>query len=235
MSSPTVPAPHSALRLPPRNTRIAVGVVGLHVALLAALQSGLLHRTVAMVVPVQLIAALAPPPAVDPPIPPKQPKVPSMAPPAHQTVPAPPPALATAPMPLAVAETAPSPTAPTGVTAPTVAAPLLAPQTAAPAPPPTPAAPKVELPSTQAEYLNNPKPTYPLLSKRAGEQGLVVARVLIGADGLPQKAELKTSSGFDRLDRAALATVLQWRYVPGKRGGVPEAMWFNVPINFVLE
>ena len=33
----------------------------------------------------------------------------------------------------------------------------------------------------------------------------------------------------------ALATVLQWRYVPGKRGGVAEAMWFNVPINFVLE
>jgi protein TonB len=29
--------------------------------------------------------------------------------------------------------------------------------------------------------------------------------------------------------------VLRWRYVPGKRAGVAEAMWFNVPINFVLE
>jgi protein TonB len=43
------------------------------------------------------------------------------------------------------------------------------------------------------------------------------------------------SSGYDRLDQAAVSTVLKWRYVPGKRGGVPEAMWFNVPINFVLE
>jgi periplasmic protein TonB len=60
-------------------------------------------------------------------------------------------------------------------------------------------------------------------------------RVLIGVDGNAQKAEIRQSSGFERLDQAALATVLKWRYVPGKRGGVAEAMWFNVPINFVLE
>jgi protein TonB len=29
--------------------------------------------------------------------------------------------------------------------------------------------------------------------------------------------------------------VLRWRYVPARRNGVPEAMWFNVPINFILE
>lgn len=98
-----------------------------------------------------------------------------------------------------------------------------------------PAGPKVDLPSTDADYLNNPKPSYPLLSKRAGEQGRVLVHVLIGADGLAQKADVKSSSGFERLDQAALATVLQWRYVPGRRGGVAEAMWFNVPINFVLE
>ena len=60
-------------------------------------------------------------------------------------------------------------------------------------------------------------------------------RVFIGVDGTAQKTEIKQSSGFDRLDQAALATVLRWRYVPGKRAGVPEAMWFNVPISFVLE
>ena len=73
------------------------------------------------------------------------------------------------------------------------------------------------------------------MSKRLGEKGNVVVRVLIGADGTAQKAELKQSSGYDRLDQAAVTTVLKWRYVPGKRAGVPEAMWFNVPINFVLE
>ena len=68
-----------------------------------------------------------------------------------------------------------------------------------------------------------------------GEQGKVIVRVLIGTDGLAQKAEIRQSSGYERLDQAALATALKWRYVPGKRGGVPEAMWFNVPIDFVLE
>jgi protein TonB len=93
----------------------------------------------------------------------------------------------------------------------------------------------VQLPSSDADYLQNPKPPYPPISKRLGEQGKVIVRVLIGADGQPQKSEIRQSSGFDRLDQAAVTTVMRWRYVPGKRGGVPEAMWFNVPINFVLE
>jgi protein TonB len=46
---------------------------------------------------------------------------------------------------------------------------------------------------------------------------------------------VQQSSGYERLDRTAVETVLRWRYVPGKRAGVPEAMWFNIPINFVLE
>lgn len=92
----------------------------------------------------------------------------------------------------------------------------------------------MELPSSDADHLRNPKAPYPFLSRRMGEQGKVVVRVLIGADGVAQKAEIRQSSGHVRLDESALATALQWRYVPGKRGGVPEAMWFSVPIDFVL-
>ena len=68
-----------------------------------------------------------------------------------------------------------------------------------------------------------------------GEQGKVVLRVLIGAQGVPQQVELKQSSGYERLDQQALETVQRWRFVPGKRNGVPEAMWNVVPIQFVLE
>lgn len=69
-----------------------------------------------------------------------------------------------------------------------------------------------------------------------GESGKVVVRVLIGPDGRAQQAQIHQSSGYDRLDQVALKTVRdQWRYVPGTRNGQPEAMWFNVPINFVLE
>ncbi len=133
----------------------------------------------------------------------------------------------------AVADTTPSPQAPVGVLAPApVAAPIAAPVAPAPAPP---APARMALPSSVADYLHNPKPPYPGLSKRLGEQGKVVVRVLIGVDGTAQQAEIKQSSGFNRLDQAALDTVLRWRYVPGKRAGVPETMWFNVPISFVLE
>lgn len=95
--------------------------------------------------------------------------------------------------------------------------------------------PALQLPSSDADYLRNPKPVYPPLSKRLNEQGTVVHSVLIGADGRPVSARLVKSSGFDRLDKAAYEAVMQWRYVPGKRQGVPEAMTFNVPIKWVLE
>lgn len=218
-----------------RNAVIAASVVLFHVGALWALQSGLLRRVVEVVVPVQLVSEFLPqtsPPQPAPPVPPKPVQPPPT--PAQVTPRPAAPVLPVAPQPLAVADAPPSPTAPTGVVAPQPPAPPIA-APVAPAPVPVALPVKVELPSTNADYLNNPKPAYPLLSKRAGEQGQVMLRVLIGADGTAQKAEIKTSSGFDRLDRAALATVLQWRYVPGKRGGVAEAMWFNVPINFVLE
>ena len=96
-------------------------------------------------------------------------------------------------------------------------------------------APAFSLPSSEAHGLNNPKPAYPKQSRRLNEQGQVVIRVFVAAEGSPQQGEIKTSSGFDRLDQEALRTVMRWRFVPGQRLGTPEAMWFNVPVNFVLE
>jgi protein TonB len=243
-----------------RNLVIAGGVVLFHVAALWALQAGLLRRAVEeVVVPVALMSEIvAPPPAPQPPPPAPPPPAPAPPAPAPPSVPKPQPkpkppepakpappkkaALPPAPQPVARLDTAPSPRAVTATAepqppAPPVAAPM-APVTPAPAPiaAPAPAAsPRVELPSTDADYLQNPKPAYPPMSKRLGEQGKVVLRVLIGTDGNAQRAEIKQSSGFDRLDQAGLQTVLKWRYVPGKRNGAPEAMWFDVPINFVLE
>lgn len=60
----------------------------------------------------------------------------------------------------------------------------------------------------------------------------MTVRVLIGTDGRARKAEIAQSSGYPRLDNASVAAVLQWRYVPGKRGGVPEEMWVKVPIRW---
>ena len=218
-----------------RNVLVVSGVLLLHVAALWALQSGLLMRAVDMVVPVNVMSDFIElPKPKEERQPPPPPKPPSKTTPTSVQQPV---VQVPAPVPLAIADPTPSPQAPVGVTTPSpVLAPIATPVATSPppAPPPPPPA-KVELPSSDAEYLHNPKPEYPRISKQRNEQGKVIVNVFIGTDGSPQKAEIKTSSGFERLDQAALATVRSWRYVPGKRGGVPEAMWFAVPINFVME
>jgi periplasmic protein TonB len=225
-----------------RQTTVVVSVIVLHVGVLWALQSGLLQRVAEAVVPAEILVEIMAPPAPSaPPTPPTpqpvaqpQPKVQPKAPTPVKATPTP--AIQPAPAPLAIApsETVaePSPAAPIAV----AAAPTSATAgSALNAPPAPPAPPKITQPSTDADYLNNARPQYPPLSKRLNEQGKVVVRALIGTDGTASQASIKTSSGFDRLDQAALATVLKWRYVPGKRGGVPEAMWFDVPVNWVLQ
>lgn len=213
-----------------RRLLIVAAVIGLHIAGLWALQTGLLRRAVELVVPVQVIADLIelPQPKVEPTPPPPAPQPTPKPQPVVRQTPRPQPT----PLPVAVADPAPSDHAPI-VPAPVPPAPEE--PSPAPARPVEPAVPAVQLPSSSADYLNNPAPAYPPLSRRLGEQGRVVVRVLIGTDGTASQAEIRSSSGFERLDQAALQTVLKWRYVPGKRAGVPEAMWFNVPINFVLE
>ena len=59
-------------------------------------------------------------------------------------------------------------------------------------------------------------------------------RVYVSATGVPEKVELHTSSGFERLDQAALETVRTWKFVPAHRGGKPIAAWVQVPITFAL-
>jgi len=213
-----------------RRLLIVAAVIGLHIAGLWALQSGLLRRAVELVVPVQVIADLIelPQPKVEPAPPPPAPQPAPKPQPVVRQTPRPQPT----PLPVAVADPAPSDHAPI---VPAPVPPAAAESSPAPARPAEPAVPAVQLPSSTADYLNNPAPAYPPLSRRLGEQGRVVVRVLIGTDGTASQAEIRSSSGFERLDQAALQTVLKWRYVPGKRAGVPEAMWFNVPINFVLE
>jgi protein TonB len=105
------------------------------------------------------------------------------------------------------------------------------------------AAPKVAMPQTaatvlpnaDAAYLTNPKPGYPPLSRRLGEQGVVVLSVLVGEGGEVQKLELVKSSGYTRLDEAASQVVQNWRFAPGKRAGIVQTMWVKVPISFILE
>ena len=99
--------------------------------------------------------------------------------------------------------------------------------------PPSPPAPLVP-PRADAAHLNNPAPDYPSVSRRIGEEGEVLLDVHILPDGSVGEIRLRESSGFPRLDQAALEVVRRWRYVPARRGDTPIAYWYVQPIVFSL-
>lgn len=92
----------------------------------------------------------------------------------------------------------------------------------------------VEPPKFGAAYLNNPAPKYPPSSRRAGEQGRVLLKVLVSEQGTPEEIELDTSSGFERLDQAAMDAVKKWSFIPAKRSNQPTSAYVLVPVKFLL-
>lgn len=86
-----------------------------------------------------------------------------------------------------------------------------------------------------AGYLRNPAPPYPAISRRMGEEGKVVLRVQVSAQGTAESVEVRTSSGSSRLDESAQRTVRNWKFVPAKRGDAAVQSSVLVPIIFKLE
>ncbi len=109
-----------------------------------------------------------------------------------------------------------------------------------PAPPPTPIAPAPAAPPViaahfDASYGQAPKPTYPALSRRNGEEGKVILRVKVSSQGNVLEIDIKQSSKYPRLDAAASEAVSRWRFVPARRGDQTIESWVLVPIAFTLE
>lgn len=107
-------------------------------------------------------------------------------------------------------------------------------ETSSPVPAPAPSAPAVSQPRFDADYLQNPAPTYPALSRRMGEEGKVVLRVFVEPSGRPSQVEIKAGSGSTRLDQAAQEAVWRWKFVSARRGEEAIGAWVQVPIVFNL-
>lgn len=111
-----------------------------------------------------------------------------------------------------------------------------APTLVAPAPPIAAApAPVASQPRFDANYLDNPKPPYPPLSRRMNEEGKVVLRVKVATDGSAADVQIHAGSGSDRLDNSALVTVRRWKFVPARLGSEAVAATVLVPIAFSLK
>lgn len=215
-------------RLTPAQRRVMVGAIfAVHVAAIwALLQVREVRAAVAEVAPI-FVSLLAPetPSRIEPPPPPPPSPVPRRIERAPRVI-----AAAPAPAPASFVVPAPPPEVPEP--APVMVAP--APVVAAVAPPAPPPAPRL-MPASAVQYLEPPALEYPRLSKRLGESGRVVVRVLIDEAGLARSMQLNRSSGFARLDDAALAAVQKARFKPYTENGRALSAWANIPIDFELE
>jgi len=209
--------------------RIGLGVtLALHALVLAALLSYEPARRALLAVAPIMVDLIVPPKFEEPKIEPLKPQ---------------PPAEVQKPKPM-VRKPVVRPVAP-----PIIAAPAEAPSpvvVAPPSPAPAPLGPVdagpagggsggTTQPIFNADYLDNPAPIYPGSSRRQGEQGRVMLRVLVNVAGSADEVQVRTSSGFPRLDESARDTVRRWRFVPAKRGAEPVAAWVLIPISFRLE
>jgi protein TonB len=104
--------------------------------------------------------------------------------------------------------------------------------------PPPPAAPPAPVTHTTVEPVfdkaHSREPEYPSVSRRLGEEGVVVVRVLVAEDGHVLQAELVKSSGFSRLDNAAVESMKSYRFGPGTVDGKPAQLWKTMQYRFQL-
>ncbi|HEX4843119.1 MAG TPA: energy transducer TonB [Limnobacter sp.] len=234
MSVPTLNTFEAGQRLSKAATLFAV--VSAHVlGLVWAAQQ--LSVTPPTITPPSVVGILlAPEPKTVPPPPTQQVKPPPKLPPKPVPVTKPEvkPVAKPEPSPLAQAKSEPAPEAP-----PAQASPPAPPAPAAPVEQAKPAPEAIE-PITppsrvDASRLDAEDPNYPALSRRLGEQGVVVLDIHVLADGSVGEVKLKTSSGFARLDNSAIQAVKTWKFQPAKRGNRPIPLWYTQSVSFVLK
>ncbi|MEM5344718.1 energy transducer TonB [Paraburkholderia azotifigens] len=238
-SLPTGFAPEASARINPRIATATGIVIGLHVIALAIAFTVRELPTVPVETQRTITAELLPPPAPaaapvaieSAPPPPKPVPVQKVKP---KVQPRPTPKPTPAPMPVAQApsqheisapETAPAPPAPTAPVAP-----------AAPAAPAAKPVMSITAPK-DASHLNCSivEPTYPAMSRRRGETGRAVVQFILSASGRIENVELKKSSGYDRLDQAALDAIRSSSCKPyvvdGEATRVPAVQPFDFSLN----
>ena len=79
------------------------------------------------------------------------------------------------------------------------------------------------------------KPKYPRYSRINGEEGTVVFIVEVSANGRSGKIEIETSSGYRRLDCAAVKALEKAAFIPARLGGKAVASIKRIAFRFDLE
>lgn len=84
--------------------------------------------------------------------------------------------------------------------------------------------------------LSKVDPAYPSASRKAGQEGTVLLRIEILANGRTGDISVVQSTGYSALDEAAIAAVGKWQFVPAKdlSTGRSVACTTTLPVSFRL-
>jgi len=89
---------------------------------------------------------------------------------------------------------------------------------------------------TDAPVVQNlPKPSYPALSRRMKEQGVVVLSAIVQTDGTTRDVQVVRAPDYPRLIEAARKALLKAKFVPATRNGQQIEHRVTVPFRFVLK
>ena len=104
-----------------------------------------------------------------------------------------------------------------------------------PAPPAPPVAKPQPTPPRADPKRPNSRPDYPPTSRRLGEEGSLILTLYVKEDGKVGEAKVQESSGFPKLDEAAVReAVRRWRFIPATLEGKAVAAWHQVKVTFRL-
>lgn len=194
----------------------------------ALLQVDAVRQAVIEVAPIMVDMIAPPEPAKPLPTPPPPP-----APQPRKVAPAPAPLIAAAPTPSPAPPTFVAPEPTPAPPAPVIAAPAPPAPPAPPAAPPSPVPKKI--PASAVSYLVKPRLEFPLLSRRARESGDVLLRIVVDTSGRLKEAVVLKSSGFARIDQAALQDIRSARFAPYMEDGKPVEMESTATLAYDLD
>lgn len=100
--------------------------------------------------------------------------------------------------------------------------------------PATPSSPTMVVESTSLTVTRRVDPVYPPASRRMDEHGVVRLRVLVDERGRPREVQVAQSSGFERLDEAAITAVRRWQFSPAMQESRAVSTWTQVKVIFQL-
>jgi TonB family protein len=80
-----------------------------------------------------------------------------------------------------------------------------------------------------------PKPRYPMVSRKLGEEGTVLVKGCIEENGSIRNVEIINGSGYKRLDAEAIETVRRWTFSGSDQKSKKIISCYRIPIQFVLE